>query len=118
RLMHTDMSDYDTKKPAAKFAEEITEAQKKGRLDEALAVFIAVEKIDEAQPDLAVQQAVGEIKDVAGQVKTNRIMLYPYAHLSRDLSSPDAAKAILKKMEATLQPAFEVKRSPFGWYKS
>lgn len=117
-LIHTDFIEYETKKPAAKFAEELPGNHKKDRLEEALAVFIAVEKVDEAQQDLAVQQAVGEIKDVAGQVKTNRVMLYPYAHLSRDLGSPPAAKAILAALENALKPAFEVKRSPFGWYKS
>lgn len=117
-LIHTDFIEYEAKKPAAKFAEEITDAQKKGRMEEALAVFIAVEKVDEAQQDLAVSQAVGEIKDVAGQVKVKRVMLYPYAHLSRDLSSPPAAKAILAALEKNLAGEFEVKRSPFGWYKS
>lgn len=117
-LIHTDFIEYETKKPAAKFAEELTGNHKKDRMEEALAVFVAVEKVDEQQPDLAVRQAVDEVKDVAGQVKTKRVMIYPYAHLSRDLSSPSAGKRILVDLEKALAPDFEVKRSPFGWYKS
>ncbi|HLF06982.1 MAG TPA: threonine--tRNA ligase, partial [Thermoplasmata archaeon] len=117
-LIHTDFIEYETKKPAAKFAEELPGNHKKDRMEEALAVFVAVEKVDEAQPALAVEQAVAEIKNVAGQIKTNRVMIYPYAHLSRDLSSPPAGKQVLADLETALKDGFEVKRSPFGWYKS
>jgi len=117
-LLHTDFIEYETKKPAAKFAEELPGSHKKDRMEEGLVVFVAVEKVDEAQPALAVQQAVAEVKDVAAQVKAKRVMLYPYAHLSRDLSSPGAGKQILGDLEKALAPDFEVKRSPFGWYKA
>ena len=47
------------------------------------------------------------------------IVIYPYAHLSSSLSSPDSAKKILKDMEDTLKKKeFNVQRVPFGWYKS
>jgi threonyl-tRNA synthetase len=116
-LIHADAIEYEAVKPAGKFAEEIGEDRKKGRLEEALAVFIAVEKVDEASPDAAVAQAADAIRDVAHQVKTDRVMLYPYAHLSRDLSSPDAAKQIFVRLEDAMGDGFVVVRSPFGWYK-
>jgi len=56
--------------------------------------------------------------DVAEQVHADRIMLYPYAHLSSNLSSPAAAVEILKGMQQTLSKDYEVKRAPFGWYKA
>lgn len=117
-LIHSDFIEYEMKKPAGKFAEEVPEDRRKQRMEECLSVLISVEKVDEAQQEQAVQQAAAEIRDVARQVKTNRVMLYPYAHLSRDLSSPNAAKAIFQALEKDLARDTEVKRSPFGWYKS
>ncbi|HZD43330.1 MAG TPA: threonine--tRNA ligase, partial [Methanomicrobiales archaeon] len=51
---------------------------------------------------------------------TDRVMLYPYAHLSSELASPDTAVAALKAIEEGLKASgdFTVKRAPFGWYKA
>lgn len=117
-LIHSDFIEYEMKKQAGKFAEEVPEDRRKQRMEECLSVLISVEKVDEASPDQAVLQAAHEVRDVARQVKTNRVMLYPYAHLSRELGSPDAAKKIFVKLEEDLKKDMEVKRSPFGWYKS
>ena len=116
-LIHSDYIEYETKKQTP-VAEKIEESLKSGRLEEALTAFTAVESADEANPEGAIEKAVSEIEKVAAQVKTNRIMLYPYAHLSSDLSSPKAAVQILKGMEKALSAKYEVKRAPFGWYKA
>ena len=56
---------------------------------------------------------------MAGKVECNRVMVYPYAHLSSDLAAPDLAVAAMKAIEESLEKAgYEVKRAPFGWYKS
>ena len=117
-LIHSDFIEYETKK-STPVAEKIDDSLKKGRMEEALTVFIAVEKNDEENLEYAAVQTVVEIKKVTEQVKTNRVMLYPYAHLSSSLSSPKIAIETLKKIEDLLKEAqFEVKRAPFGWYKS
>jgi len=117
-LIHSDFIEYETKK-STPVAEKIDEDLKKGRMEEVLTVFVAVEKSDEDQIENAAGKTVVEIKKVTEQVKTNRVMLYPYAHLSSNLSSPKAAIETLKKIEELLKEAsFEVKRAPFGWYKS
>ena len=116
-LIHSDYIEYETKKQTP-VAEKIEESLKSGRLEEALTAFTAVESVDEANPEEAIKKAVSEIEKVAAQVKTNRIMLYPYAHLSSDLSSPKVAVQVLKGMEAALSSRYEVKRAPFGWYKA
>lgn len=117
-LIHSDFIEYETKR-STPVAEKIDEDIKKGRMEEALTVFAAVEKIDEENIDYAARQTAVEIQKVTEQVKTNRVMLYPYAHLSSSLSSPKAAIETLKKIEELLKVAsFEVKRAPFGWYKS
>lgn len=47
------------------------------------------------------------------------MVVYPYAHLSSSLSSPDVAKEVLQKMETRLgEMDIPVARAPFGWYKA
>ena len=116
-LIHSDYIEFEAKRPT-KFAEEIEEAAKKGRLEEALCAFVAVEKFDEDDPEAVIAEGAKQIVDVASQVHANRIMLYPYAHLSPNLSSPAAAIEILKGMHETLSQNYEVVRAPFGWYKA
>ncbi|RLF62491.1 MAG: threonine--tRNA ligase [Thermoplasmata archaeon] len=115
-LLHTDYIEYEAKEKAIKGAEEIDTG--KDRLDEALAVFVAVEKDDEEVIDGTVKNASDEISEVAENVKVEKIMLYPYAHLSSNLSSPDAAKEALEKLKQELSKKFVVKSAPFGWYKA
>jgi len=118
-LIHSDYLEYEVKDKALKKPEEISKEQKKGRLDEVLAVFVSVEKVDEQNPEEVVEKAVAEIKDVASQVKAQNIFVYPFAHLSSELASPDAALKILKAIEEKLKEEdFNVKRAPFGYYKA
>ena len=117
-LIHSDFIEYETKKKT-KIAEEISDDMKAGRLEEALTAFIAVEKCDEANPSGTVTAAVAQIKNTLEQVKTDKVMVYPYAHLSSSLSAPDVGVSVLKGIAAALAAdGLEVKRAPFGWYKA
>lgn len=92
---------------------------KKGSFDESLVVFTAVEKEDEKNPDGIIDEAVQEIKKIKKKVGAENIVIYPYAHLSSSLASPDAAVDILKSLESKLKSeGLKVSRVPFGWYKS
>lgn len=116
-LIHSDYIEYEVKK-STPVAEKIEESFRTRRLEEALTAFMAVEKADEGDVEGIISKAAAEIRNVAGQVKAANIMLYPYAHLSSDLSSPKAAVAVLKGVEAALSGEYNVKRAPFGWYKA
>ncbi|MDD4809691.1 MAG: threonine--tRNA ligase [Methanobacterium formicicum] len=117
-LIHSDHLKYQTKSKT-RIAEEIGEEKKKGQFENALVVFTAVEKEDEKNPTAVVGNAVKEIMDVAGKVKAENIVIYPYAHLSSSLGAPDIAKDILANMEsALLSRDLPVSRVPFGWYKA
>jgi threonyl-tRNA synthetase len=116
-LIHSDYIEYEVKEKAIKTPEETK--IKKDRFEEALTAFTAVEKVDEKSPRQAVKQAVAEIEKTAEQLKVKNIMLYPYAHLSSDLASPKKAQEILIEIEHELKNKnFNVRRAPFGWYKS
>lgn len=113
-LVHADRLEYEAQQ-ATRVAEK-TE-QKKGRFDEVLVVFVAVEKADEAYEAYAVTEGAKAVREVAAQVKAPRVVVYPYAHLSSSLASPSAAVRILQRLETELAKEGEVHRVPFGWYK-
>jgi threonyl-tRNA synthetase len=53
-----------------------------------------------------------------GKQKTNRILIYPFAHLSGTLSNPGEALKIIKAMETyAKEKGIETYRAPFGWNK-
>ncbi len=116
-LIHSDYIEYEVKDKAIPNPEEVK--LKKDRLEEALTVFTAVEKNDEKSPQQTVLETTEEIRKTAEQLKVKNIMLYPYAHLSSNLASPKKAQEILIEIEYELKNKnFNVKRSPFGWYKA
>jgi threonyl-tRNA synthetase len=116
--IHSDYLEYNVTKKT-KFADPIPEDKKTGKMEEALVVFVTSEKIDEGIECDAAKKAVADIADVAEKVKTKNVVLYPYAHLSSDLSTPETGKLLMKELENGLKDAgFSVLASPFGWYKS
>lgn len=116
--IHADMMEFRAKKKTP-VAEDIPEDMHDGRMDEVLVVFITVEKGDEGKSTQVSAEAVNDILETAKKVNAERIMLYPYAHLSNDLGKPKESVEILKKMESMIKEAgVEVARAPFGWYKA
>ena len=110
-LIHADYMEYEVKKKT-KLAEPFD--GKGERVEEVLVAFISVEKGDDEE---IAKKAAAEIRDVARKVGAERIMIYPYAHLSSNLADADTAVTLLKLIESELSD-FEVHRSPFGWYKA
>ncbi|MGD1005365.1 MAG: threonine--tRNA ligase [Methanoregulaceae archaeon] len=115
-LIHSDYIEYEAKKKTKMAEEPAVLADKQ---EDALTVFCAVESIDEEDIDGVITQAIEEISNTADQVKADNIVLYPYAHLSNDLASPEVAIKVLKTLEKQLSDiGYSVKRAPFGWYKA
>ncbi len=89
--------------------------QKENRIEEVVVLFIAIEEGDNNQ---IAQKAIDDIRAFLGKQKTNRILIYPFAHLSSNLSSPSEALKIIKAMEAyAKEKGIETYRAPFGWNK-
>lgn len=115
-LIHSDFIEYEAKKKT-KLAEE--PCTPSGRLEDSLVAFCAVETGDADGIGDVIAQTTAAITEMAGKVECNRVMVYPYAHLSSDLAKPELAVEALKGIEEALASAgYEVKRAPFGWYKS
>jgi threonyl-tRNA synthetase len=118
-LVHADRFEYETREKAVKEPEPLDESHKRGSLENGLVVFSTVEKNDEQEPEQIAANAASSIEEVLGWLKTKKVMVYPYAHLSTSLASREPAISILKTLEEKLsQKGYEVSRSPFGWYKS
>ena len=118
-LIHADKFEYEAKEKALKEPEPLSDHAKKGGLQDGLVVFCTVEKPDEESPKTTVENAATSIEEVLGWLKTKRVMIYPYAHLSTNLAGRDPAIDILKHLQgALLERGYEVSRGPFGWYKS
>jgi threonyl-tRNA synthetase len=116
--LHVDYIKFKPLKKALKSIGELFEKDKKEKeVKEALVVLTAVEKYDN-DVSAVVKELVENIKDIASQVKTKNIVLYPYAHLSKDLGSPEIAQEVLEEAEEELtKHKFNVTRAPFGYYK-
>ena len=118
-FIHSDYMRYEVKQKATKAAEELAQDKMSGSMDEVLVVFASVEERDAENPKGAAAAGVASIKDVLAQVKADKVMLYPYAHLSSSLADPETAKKVLIDMEAQLKTeGVNETRSPFGWYKA
>src|SRR5438094_2838476 len=118
-LIHADKFEYESKEKAVKEPESIPDHAKRGGLQDGLVVFTTVEKGDETSPENTATNAAASIEEVLGWLKTSRVMIYPYAHLSTDLAGREPAISTLKILEQKLaEKGYEVSRAPFGWYKS
>ena len=118
-LIHTDYIEFEAKEPVKGIAEEIDENLKRLRVPEALAVFVSVEEDDPSNEEDIIEEAIANIIDVFKKVNAERIVLYPYVHLTNKPSHPEDAKRIVIKMfEKLRDKGIEVYRAPFGWYKA
>jgi threonyl-tRNA synthetase len=117
-FIHADHMEYEVK-DKTKDAQPIPDEQRRGKMEDALVCFISAEKKDESDLAGTAQSASKEIDDVANTVKTNRVVVYPYAHLSSSLAKPDIARKLFSLITQELaSQGREVLDSPFGYYKS
>ncbi len=102
-LLHTDYIKFKPLKKALKNVEALSEKEKEGKsVEEALVVLTAVEKSD-SDSKKVVEELVKNVKEVAKQVNAEKIVLYPYAHLSKELASPELATKVLNEAEKELK---------------
>lgn len=116
--LHVDYIKFKPLKKALKSISELAEEEKSGKeVGESLVVLTSVEKRDKNIQKI-VSEFVKNIRDIAEKVNSKEIVLYPYAHLSKDLASPEIAQEVLDKTEEKLKDIdFQVSRAPFGYYK-
>jgi threonyl-tRNA synthetase len=113
--LHSDFIEYEPISKEIKDADENV-SKTKVRLEDLVVTLIAIEVNDDK--DIA-NNAVNEIKKYMDTVKSKRLLIYPYAHLSSCLASPATAAEIIKSVEQISKELLgEVHRAPFGWTKA
>ncbi len=113
--LHSDFIEYEPIEKEIRDAEDIA-SKSKVRLEDLVVVFVAVENGDD---ESVAKAAVDEVKKYLDTVKSGRLLVYPYAHLSSDLAPPSIAAGIIKSVESFAKGSIsEVHRAPFGWTKS
>ena len=113
--LHSDFIEYEPISKEIKDAEENV-SKTKVRLEDLVVTLIAIEVNDDK--DIA-NNAVNEIKKYMDTVKSKRLLIYPYAHLSSCLASPATAAEIIKSVEQISKKLLgDVHRAPFGWTKA
>ncbi|MEF8757420.1 MAG: threonine--tRNA ligase, partial [Halobacteriales archaeon] len=118
-FIHSDHLEFEAREAVSDDLAEREGVPLEGRMEECVTVFISVESEDADDVDGVVENALTELRDVTGQLNTQRVVLYPYAHLSKDLAAPGVATAVMQDLETALEAEdYEVLRAPFGWYKS
>ena len=111
--LHSNFIEYKPIKKEVAIAEK-TEKKAK-RLEEIVVLFTSIEKGDN---DTVAKRAIDEVKASLEKLKANRILIYPYAHLSSNLAKPNRALGVLKAMEKYARDSgLETYRTPFGWCK-
>jgi len=111
--LHSNFIEYEPVQKEIVMAEEAE--KKENRLEELVVLFTAVEEGDNVE---VAKKAVDEVQTFLEKLKVNRILIYPYAHLSSDLAKPAEALKVVKAMEAyAKEKGLETYRAPFGWNK-
>jgi threonyl-tRNA synthetase len=115
--LHSDFVEYEPISKEINDAEEIS-SKSKIKLENLVVVLVAIEKQDD---EVTVLSAVEEIKQYLKTVEAKKLLIYPYAHLSSNLSPPQNAFEVLKSLERIAKDSLieqEVYRAPFGWTKA
>jgi threonyl-tRNA synthetase len=112
--LHSDFIEYE---PIEKEIAQAEEAEKKKyRFENILVLFTCVE---EGDCEEVGKRAIEEVKDFLQKIKLNKILIYPYAHLSSKIAKPNDALKIIKEMESYAKKSgIETVRAPFGWNKT
>jgi threonyl-tRNA synthetase len=113
--LHSDFIEYEPVAREIKDAEDNV-SKSKVRLEDLVVVLIAIENDDD---ESVASIAAGEIKKYLDTVKSKRLLIYPYAHLSSNLAAPATAVGIIKAVENIARESIdEVHKAPFGWTKA
>ena len=113
--LHSDFIEYTPIKKEIEEAEENI-SNNKVRLENLVVILVAVENGDNEN---VIQEAVEEVKRYLKIVKSEKLLIYPYAHLSSNLAPPEKAFELLVLFEGTARNSFpDVYRAAFGWTKA
>ncbi|MGC9059236.1 MAG: threonine--tRNA ligase [Candidatus Aenigmatarchaeota archaeon] len=111
--LHVDFIEFEPTQKEMDFAEETD--KKRVRVEDCLLALISVENKDDIS---TAKLAFDELKKSLENLKVKKLVIYPYAHLSKELADPVTSLQILKEIERIAKEnKIDVLRAPFGWTK-
>ena len=111
--LHVDYIEFEPIKKEIDIAEE-TE-KKVFKIENCLALLISIEKNDN---ESFIENLIEEAENTLKNLGIKKIVLYPYAHLSKELAPPLFSLELFKKIEEKFKEKnLEVYKAPFGWTK-
>ena len=112
--LHSDFVEYRLVRKEVAIAEECEDVGR--RIEDLVVLFTCVEVGDDE--DVA-KRALDEVASSLKEINVNRVLIYPYAHLSSDLARPSEALKLIRMMEGYAKElGIEAYRAPFGWNKA
>lgn len=113
-LLDVESISWELIKPEASVYEDSDE--KSVKVDDALAMMISVEVDDD---EAVANKAIADVEALMAQFKRKNLVVYPFAHLSGELSGPKHAMQIFNYVYETFSSNsnLSVKKAPFGWNK-
>ncbi|MEM0133878.1 MAG: threonine--tRNA ligase [Thermoplasmatales archaeon] len=103
---------YELMEPEASVYEESKEKQ--FRVDDSIVMLVSVEKGDNKE---IATRAIDETTSFMHKQKSKLLLIYPFAHLSRNLESPKEAMMLLDYMSKYASEKCDTVKAPFGWNK-
>src|SRR5437870_2649826 len=91
---HSDFIEFEPIQKEIQQAEQVE--KKKQRFENILVLFTSVEEGDNEE---IAKKSIDDVNDFLKKLKINKILIYPFAHLSRNLAKPNHALKIINEME-------------------
>ena len=113
-LLHSNYIEFQAIKKEIDIAEE-TDTDIK-RYEDVVVLFTCLESQDD---ETTIKNSISEIKSSLDNLNCNRVVVYPYSHLSNNLANASKAISLLNHFKNSLSTeGNDVQSSPFGWNKS
>ncbi len=105
-----------TQRGRSEVIDPVTDENREKRVENALVLFISMEKADEENTSI-IDRGMAEIIKILVQLKIKTVVLNPFAHLFGELSTLEYTQAALKTLAEKLAgQGYGVVRIPFGWF--
>ncbi len=103
---------YTPVKPEAKLYDDVK--KEPVSIDNALVLMVSVE---EGDTTATADKVLAETKSFLDKLQRKKLVIYPYAHLSNNLASPEEAQKIINYLFRNAPEGIEALKGPFGWNK-
>ncbi|MCL5675162.1 MAG: threonine--tRNA ligase [Candidatus Marsarchaeota archaeon] len=110
--LDVDRITYEPVKPEASVYEDVS--RERISVEDTLVILVSIETGDTKE---MAEKAMHDTFDYMEKLARKKLVIYPFAHLSRELADPHEAMNMLNYMYSMVPGSIEAKKAPFGWNK-